>query len=197
MRRALTRLDAGQSARTEERESMAVRVGINGFGRIGRNFFRALNSLGADVEIVALNDLGDANTMAHLLSYDSNLGPFPGPVELGDGVIRAGGQEMKMLSERDPAALPWGDLGVEVVLESTGFFTDARGGSEASRRRARRRSSSRRPRPTPTSRSCSASTTTSTTPRRTTSSRTPRARRTASRRWPRSSTSSPGSSPAS
>jgi glyceraldehyde 3-phosphate dehydrogenase len=103
---------------------MAVRLGINGFGRIGRNFFRALHSLDADVQVVALNDLGDANTMAHLLRYDSNLGPFPGTVELGDGLIKAGGQEMKMLSERDPADLPWGDLGVDVVLESTGFFTD-------------------------------------------------------------------------
>src|SRR6478736_10119620 len=106
---------------------MATRVGINGFGRIGRNFFRAQQQLGADVEIVALNDLGDAKTMAHLLKYDSVLGPFSGDVELGDGVIRAGGEEMKMLSERDPAALPWGDLGVDVVLESTGFFTDRDG----------------------------------------------------------------------
>jgi glyceraldehyde 3-phosphate dehydrogenase len=103
---------------------MATRVGINGFGRIGRNFFRAQHQLGADVEIVAVNDLGDAKTMAHLLRYDSVLGPFPGEVELGDGVIRAAGEEMKVLSERDPAALPWGDLGVDVVLESTGFFTD-------------------------------------------------------------------------
>jgi glyceraldehyde 3-phosphate dehydrogenase len=103
---------------------MAVRVGINGFGRIGRNFFRAAQETGADVEIVALNDLGDAATMAHLLRFDSNLGPFPGKVELAEGVIRAGGQEMKMLSERDPANLPWSDLGVDVVLESTGFFTD-------------------------------------------------------------------------
>jgi glyceraldehyde 3-phosphate dehydrogenase len=109
---------------------MAVRVGINGFGRIGRNFFRARHALGADIEIVALNDLGDAATMAHLLRYDSNLGPFPGEVELGDGVIRAGGQEMKMLSERDPASLPWGDLGVDVVLESTGFFTTREGGQK-------------------------------------------------------------------
>jgi glyceraldehyde 3-phosphate dehydrogenase len=106
---------------------MAVRVGINGFGRIGRNFFRAQQELGADLEIVALNDLGDAKTMAHLLRYDSNLGPFPGEVELGEGVIRAGGEEMRILSERDPAALPWGDLGVDVVLESTGFFTDRAG----------------------------------------------------------------------
>ena len=106
---------------------MATRVGINGFGRIGRNFFRAQQQLGADVEIVAVNDLGDAKTMAHLLKYDSVLGPFPGDVELGDGVIRAGGEEMKMLSERDPAALPWGELGVDLVLESTGFFTDRDG----------------------------------------------------------------------
>ncbi len=106
---------------------MAVRVGINGFGRIGRNFFRAVHALDADVEVVALNDLGDAKTMAHLLRYDSNLGPFPGTVELGDGVVRAGGHELRVLSERDPAALPWGELGVDVVLESTGFFTKREG----------------------------------------------------------------------
>jgi len=102
---------------------MALRVGINGFGRIGRNFFRAAQARGAEFEIVAINDLGDAGTMAHLLKYDSLLGPFPGEVEAADGVIRAGGQELKVLAERDPAALPWGELGVEVVLESTGFFT--------------------------------------------------------------------------
>ena len=106
---------------------MGIRVGINGFGRIGRNFFRAQQQLGADIEIVAVNDLGDAATMAHLLRFDSVLGPFPGDVELGDDVIRAGGEEMTMLSERDPAALPWGDLGVDVVLESTGFFTSREG----------------------------------------------------------------------
>jgi glyceraldehyde 3-phosphate dehydrogenase len=102
---------------------MAIRVGINGFGRIGRNFFRAQQQLGADIEIVAANDLGDAATMAHLLRYDSTLGPFEGDVELGDGVLRAGGEELKLLSVRDPAELPWSDLGVDVVLESTGFFT--------------------------------------------------------------------------
>ncbi len=106
---------------------MGIRVGINGFGRIGRNFFRAQQQVGADIEIVAVNDLGDAATMAHLLKYDSVLGPFAGEVELGDGVIRAGGEEMKMLSERDPAGLPWGELGVDVVLESTGFFTSRDG----------------------------------------------------------------------
>jgi glyceraldehyde 3-phosphate dehydrogenase len=106
---------------------MGIRVGINGFGRIGRNFFRAQKALGADIEIVALNDLGDANTMAHLLRYDSNLGPFPGEVELADGVLRAAGEEVRMLSERDPAALPWGELEVDVVVESTGIFTDRAG----------------------------------------------------------------------
>jgi glyceraldehyde 3-phosphate dehydrogenase len=106
---------------------MAVRVGINGFGRIGRNFFRAQQALGADVEIVAVNDLGDAATMAHLLKYDSVLGPHAGEVSLGEGVINAGGEQMRVLSERDPAALPWGDLEVDVVLESTGFFTTREG----------------------------------------------------------------------
>ena len=106
---------------------MAIRVGINGFGRIGRNFFRAQQAQGADLEIVAVNDLGDAATMAHLLRFDSNLGPFAGEIELADGVLRAGGEEIRMLSERDPSALGWGDLGVDVVLESTGFFTDRAG----------------------------------------------------------------------
>jgi glyceraldehyde 3-phosphate dehydrogenase len=106
---------------------MGIRVGINGFGRIGRNFFRAQQALRADLEIVAVNDLGDADTMAHLLRFDSNLGPFPGEVELADGILRAAGEEVKMLSERDPAALPWGDLGVDVVVESTGIFTDRAG----------------------------------------------------------------------
>jgi glyceraldehyde 3-phosphate dehydrogenase len=101
---------------------MAIRVGINGFGRIGRNFFRAQLERKADIEIVAANDLGDQATMAHLLKYDSNLGPFPAEVELGAGVIRAGGEEVKLFSERDPGAIPWGDVGVDVVLESTGFF---------------------------------------------------------------------------
>ena len=106
---------------------MGTRVGINGFGRIGRNFFRAQHALGADIDVVAFNDLGDAKTMAHLLRYDSNLGPFEGEVELADGVLHAAGEDVQMLSERDPAALPWGDLGVEVVVESTGIFTDREG----------------------------------------------------------------------
>jgi glyceraldehyde 3-phosphate dehydrogenase (phosphorylating) len=106
---------------------MATRVGINGFGRIGRNFFRAFLDRGGNFEIVAINDLGDAKTMAHLLQYDSVLGPLPQQVEVGEGAITAGDVELKVLSERDPAALPWGELGVEVVIESTGFFTDRAG----------------------------------------------------------------------
>ena len=106
---------------------MATRVGINGFGRIGRNFFRASLERDADFEIVAANDLGEAQTMAHLLKYDSNLGPLGGDVELADGVIHAAGKEIKLLSEREPADLAWGDLGVDVVLESTGFFTKREG----------------------------------------------------------------------
>jgi glyceraldehyde 3-phosphate dehydrogenase len=102
---------------------MSVRLGINGFGRIGRNFFRAARKRGADVEVVAVNDLGDAKTMAHLLKYDSVLGPFEGAVEAAEGAIRVDGDELKLLNERDPAALPWESLGVDVVLESTGLFT--------------------------------------------------------------------------
>ncbi|MEX2291174.1 MAG: type I glyceraldehyde-3-phosphate dehydrogenase [Mycobacteriales bacterium] len=104
---------------------MTVRVGINGFGRIGRNFFRAVQASGQDVEIVAFNDLGDITTMAHLLKYDSILGRFPGVVEVtGDG-LSVDGRTVRALAERDPGALPWGDLGVDIVVESTGFFTKA------------------------------------------------------------------------
>ena len=104
-----------------------IRVGINGFGRIGRNFFRSHLKRGGDFEIVAANDLGDPKTMAHLLRYDSTLGPLGEEVSLGADTLRAGDFELKLLSERDPAALPWGDLSVDVVLESTGFFTDRDG----------------------------------------------------------------------
>jgi glyceraldehyde 3-phosphate dehydrogenase len=102
---------------------MAVKVGINGFGRIGRNVFRAAKAANADIEFVAVNDLVDTATMAHLLKYDSILGRYPGEVEAGDGAITVDGTEVKMLSERDPAQLGWGELGVDVVIESTGFFT--------------------------------------------------------------------------
>src|SRR3990172_2136939 len=100
---------------------MGIRVGINGFGRIGRNFFRAQTALGSDIEIVALNDLGDARTMTHLLKYDSNLGPFPGEVELGDGVLRAAGEEVRMLSERDPGGVPRGDRKSTRLNSSHGY----------------------------------------------------------------------------
>ncbi len=104
---------------------MTVRVGINGFGRIGRNFFRAVQASGADIEIVAANDLGDLKTMAHLLKYDSILGRFPEDVSVVDGGIKVGDTTLQILAEKDPAQLPWKDLGVDVVVESTGFFTDA------------------------------------------------------------------------
>jgi glyceraldehyde 3-phosphate dehydrogenase len=103
---------------------MPVRVGINGFGRIGRNAFRAAYERGADVEWVAVNDLVDPHTIAHLLKYDSNYGPFPGSVEATDAGLRVDGNEIRVLAERDPAALPWGELGADVVIESTGLFTD-------------------------------------------------------------------------
>jgi glyceraldehyde 3-phosphate dehydrogenase len=102
---------------------MAVKVGINGFGRIGRNLFRAAYEAGADLEFLAVNDLTDEGTLAHLLKYDSILGRFPGTVETREGAIVVDGREIRVLSERDPAALPWGELGAEVVIESTGLFT--------------------------------------------------------------------------
>jgi glyceraldehyde 3-phosphate dehydrogenase len=102
---------------------MPVRVGINGFGRIGRNVFRAAMETGADIEWVGVNDIADAATFAHLLRYDSNYGPYPGTVEHGDDSITVDGHPIRVLAERDPADLPWGDLGAEVVIESTGLFT--------------------------------------------------------------------------
>ena len=107
---------------------MTVRVGINGFGRIGRNFWRAVHAgagAATDIEIVAANDLGDIATMAHLLKYDTLLGTLPEEVSVDGDVIRAGAREIKILAVRDPAELPWGDLGVDVVIESTGRFTKA------------------------------------------------------------------------
>ena len=103
---------------------MTTRVGINGFGRIGRNFFRAALEQKADLEVVAVNDLTDNKTLAHLLKYDSILGRFNGEVSYDDDGIVVDGKHIKVLTHRDPAELPWGDLGVEVVVESTGFFTD-------------------------------------------------------------------------
>jgi glyceraldehyde 3-phosphate dehydrogenase len=104
-----------------------IRVGINGFGRIGRNFLRAQLQQGGDFEIVAANDLGDTKTMAHLLKHDSVLGLLDATVEAGDGFIRVGGKEITFFSEKDPAQLPWGDLGIDVAIESTGHFTSREG----------------------------------------------------------------------
>jgi glyceraldehyde 3-phosphate dehydrogenase len=104
---------------------VTVRVGINGFGRIGRNFYRAVLASGADIEIVGANDLTDNGTLAHLLKYDSILGRLPGDVSFTDTEIRVGDSSFAAFAERDPAKLPWGDLGADVVIESTGLFTDA------------------------------------------------------------------------
>jgi glyceraldehyde 3-phosphate dehydrogenase len=109
---------------------MAVRVGINGFGRIGRNVFRAAYEQSADIEWVAANDIIDVKTAAHLLKYDSNYGPFPGEVEATETGIRVDGSEIRLFSERDPAALPWGELGADVVIESTGLFTSRENASK-------------------------------------------------------------------
>ena len=106
-----------------------AKVGINGFGRIGRNFFRAHLSRGGDFDVVAANDLGDAKTMAHLLKHDSVLGRLDQDVDAGDGKITVGSDELLLLSERDPKDLPWRDLGVDIVVESTGLFTDREGAS--------------------------------------------------------------------
>jgi glyceraldehyde 3-phosphate dehydrogenase len=109
---------------------MAAKVGINGFGRIGRNVFRAAHERGADIDWVGINDITDTGTLAHLLKYDSVLGPFPGEVEASDTGLVIDGREVRVTSERDPGALPWGDSGAEVVIESTGLFTDRENASK-------------------------------------------------------------------
>src|SRR5215210_8666369 len=103
---------------------MAVKVGINGFGRIGRNVLRAAHARDAEVDWVGVNDITDTKTLAHLFKWDSILGPFPGEVEATDAGIVIDGRELRVFSERDPAALPWSDVGADVVIESTGLFTD-------------------------------------------------------------------------
>jgi len=103
---------------------MALSAGINGFGRIGRNVFRAAHAQGAAIDWVGVNDITDTRTLAHLLKYDSLLGPFPGTVEATDAGIVVDGRELPVFSERDPAALPWSDVGADVVIESTGLFTE-------------------------------------------------------------------------
>ena len=109
---------------------MSIKVGINGFGRIGRNLFRAAWERNIDLDFVAVNDITDAHTLAHLLKYDSTLGPFPGAIESRDDEIVVDGNSLKVLAERDPAKLPWRELGVSVVVESTGLFTDREGASK-------------------------------------------------------------------
>ena len=109
---------------------MPIRVGINGFGRIGRNVFRAAKESGADIDWVAVNDLTDARTLGHLLKYDSTLGPYPGSVEVRDTGLVVDGDDLRVLAERDPAALPWGELGADIVIESTGLFTDRENASK-------------------------------------------------------------------
>ena len=109
---------------------MALKAGINGFGRIGRNLFRAAHAQGAEIDWVGVNDITDTATLAHLLKYDSILGPFPGQVEATDTGLRIDGKELRVFGERDPGALPWGDVGAEVVIESTGLFTDRENASK-------------------------------------------------------------------
>ena len=103
---------------------MTVRVGINGFGRIGRNFFRAAKEQGVAIDFVGVNDLTDAATLAHLLKYDSILGRYPGHVSHHDGAVSVDGDALKIFAERDPAKIPWGEIGADIVIESTGFFAD-------------------------------------------------------------------------
>jgi glyceraldehyde 3-phosphate dehydrogenase len=153
---------------------VTIRVGVNGFGRIGRNFYRAVAAAqGSNLEIVAVNDLTDTKTLAHLLKYDTVLGTFAGDVKAGEGSITVDGKEIKVLSQRDPAQLPWGELGVDIVIESTGHFTDAEKAKAHITAGAKKVI-------------ISASTTATTTTTSTTSFRTRPARRTAWRRWRRS-----------
>src|SRR6478735_9275920 len=114
-----------EPTRLSRSTSVTVRVGINGFGRIGRNFFRAVRASGADIEIVGVNDLTDNAVLAHLLKYDSILGRLDADVSSDDTSIKVGDQTIAAFAERDPANLKWGELDVDVVVESTGFFTDA------------------------------------------------------------------------
>ena len=166
---------------------MTVKVGINGFGRIGRNFFRAALAKGSDIEIVAVNDLTDNKTLAHLLKYDTITGRLDATVEYDEGNIIVDGKAIKVFEERDPANLPWGELGVDIVIESTGRFTKSEDAAKHTLP-APRRSSSRRPLLARTSQPwCWASTRAPTTRPCTTSSPTRPARRTASRRSPRCS----------
>lgn len=164
---------------------MTTRIGINGFGRIGRNYFRAALAQGADIEIVAVNDLTSPEALAHLLKYDSVNGRLSVSVEVVDGHLVVDGKTITVLAERDPANLPWGELGVDIVIESTGFFTKA-AAARSTLMQAPRRSSSPLRHPMKTSPLFWASTTSCTIRLRTTSSPTHPAPPTAWARWPRS-----------
>jgi len=171
---------------------MAIKVGINGFGRIGRNMFRAAHTSDADIDFVAVNDLVDKETIAHLVAYDSILGRFPGEVTTTGNGFKVDDEEVQVLSERDPADLPWGDLGVDVVIESTGLFTkreDAQKHLDAGAKKVIISA----PATDPDITVVLGSTSTPTTPRATTSSPTPPAPPTASRRWRRCCTTRSGS----
>ncbi len=146
---------------------MTVRVGINGFGRIGRLVIRAAKRNGADVEFVGINDLTDSKTLGHLFKYDSVHGPYPGTVEVEEDALVIDGKRVRVTAETDPAKLPWRELGADVVIESTGRFTE-RAAAAKHLEAGARRSSSRRPPRAPTSPSASASTRRCTTRPRTT-----------------------------
>ena len=172
---------------------MSVRVGVNGFGRIGRNFFRAATERGVDIDVVAVNDVGSRETMAHLLKYDSVLGILPQDIRASKNGIKVGSDELLVLSERDPKELPWDDLGVDLVIESTGIFTSRE--KAATHLDAGAPLVLGPPRVTaPTERSSTGSTTRTSTPRPSRSSRPPAAPPTASCRWSRCSTTPSASS---
>ena len=171
---------------------MAKRVGINGFGRIGRNFYRAYLHRDPGFEIVAVNDLAAPDVLGHLLRYDSTHGKLHQEIEISDGVISVDGSTFRVLAERDPSALPWRDMEVDVVVESTGLFTNREGASQHLTAGADKVVISA-PATDPDLTIVSASTTTPTTRRSTTSSPTPRARPTRSGRWPRSCATTSGS----
>jgi glyceraldehyde 3-phosphate dehydrogenase len=118
-------LRAPRSAAEVKEQAVTIKVGINGFGRIGRNLYRAILASGADITVVGVNDLTDTHTLAHLLKYDSILGRLDGEVTFGDGYITANGTKIPVFAERDPANLPWASVGADIVVESTGHFTDA------------------------------------------------------------------------
>ena len=168
---------------------MPTQVAINGFGRTGRATFRAAYEQGADIEWVGINDVMDVQMLAHLLRHDSVYGPFPGKVEVLDGAIRVDGREIPVFAETDPANLPWGDIGAEVVIESSGFFRDRAGAAkhlEAGRAQGHHLRAGARSRTSPSR--WGSTSRTSTTPSATTSSPTRRAPRTASPPWRRSCT---------